>query len=137
MLRYLFDTDHLTMFQHGHVPVARRLLSQPSGSVGISVVTIEEALRGRLAQLGRARDGPARIRQYELLAQSIRLFVQFPMIAFDQASESNFQQFRSIRIGTQDRKIASIALASQLILVTANRRDFARVPGLVLEDWSV
>jgi tRNA(fMet)-specific endonuclease VapC len=69
--------------------------------------------------------------------QSIRLFIQFPVVPFDQVAETNFQQFRPIRIGTQDRKIAAIAVASQLILVTANRRDFSRVPGLVLEDWSV
>jgi tRNA(fMet)-specific endonuclease VapC len=137
MLRYLFDTDHLTLFQHGHVPVARRLTSHPSGAVGISVVTIEESLRGRLAQLARAADGPARIKQYALLEQSARLFIQFPIVPFDQTVETKFQQIRSVRIGTQDRKIASVALASQLILVTANRRDFARVPGLVLEDWSV
>jgi tRNA(fMet)-specific endonuclease VapC len=137
MLRYLFDTDHLTLFQHGHAPVARRMMSHPSDAVGISAVTNEEALRGRLAQLARAADGPARIKQYSLLEQSIRLFVQFPVAPFDQAAETNFQHFRSIRIGTQDRKIASIAVASQLILITANRRDFSRVPGLVLEDWSV
>jgi tRNA(fMet)-specific endonuclease VapC len=137
MLRYLFDTDHLTLFQQGHMPVARRLTSHPPDAVGISVVTIEESLRGRLAQLARARDGPARMKQYSLLEQSIRLFVQFPVVSFGQAAETNFQQFRAIRIGTQDRKIASIAVACQLILVTANRRDFARVPGLVIEDWSV
>ena len=137
MLRYLFDTDHVTLFQHGHAPGARRLASQPADAVGISVVTLEETLRGRLAQLSRARDGPARIHQYKLLAQSIRLFAQFPTVHFDQAAESNFQQHRTVRIGSQDRKIASIALANQLILVTANRRDFAQVPGLTLEDWSV
>ena len=54
MLRYLFDTDHLTMFQRGRASVALRLASQPAGSVGISVVTVEEVLRGRLAQLARA-----------------------------------------------------------------------------------
>jgi tRNA(fMet)-specific endonuclease VapC len=137
MLRYLFDTDHLTLFENGHPSVARRLASQPAQSVGISVVTIEETLRGRLAQLGRAADGPARIYHYELLEQTLIDFTHFPVLSFDQATEAIFQQLRSVRIGTQDRRIASVALASQLILVTANRRDFARVPGLVLEDWSV
>jgi tRNA(fMet)-specific endonuclease VapC len=137
MLRYVFDTDHLTLFENGHSSVARRLASQPARSVGISVVTIEETLRGRLAQLARAADGPARIYHYDLLEQTLIDFTHFPVVPYDQAAETNFQHLRSVRIGTQDRKIASIALASQLILVTANRRDFARVPGLVLEDWSV
>jgi predicted nucleic acid-binding protein len=42
-----------------------------------------------------------------------------------------------IRIGTQYRNIAAIAVANHVILVTANRRDFPRVPGLTLGDWSV
>ena len=117
--------------------MARRVALEPPDAIGISVVTIEESLRGRLAQLARAGDGPARIKQYMLLEQSIQLFAQFPIVSYDQDAETNFQQLRSLRIGTQDRKIASIALAAQLILVTANRRDFARVPSLVLEDWSV
>ena len=137
MLRYLFDTDHLTLFENGHPAVARRLASQSAGSVGISVVTIEETLRGRLAQLARAADGPSRIYRYHLLEQTLIDFGYFPVAPFDQVAELNFQQLRSVRIGTQDRKIASIARAGGLILVTANHRDFSRVPGLVLEDWSV
>ena len=54
MPRYLLDTDHLTLFQHGNVLVGRRVATQPHGGVGISVVTVEEALRGRLASLARA-----------------------------------------------------------------------------------
>jgi tRNA(fMet)-specific endonuclease VapC len=137
MPRYLFDTDHLTFFQHGHPQVARRLTSQSSGAVGISIVTVEEIFRGRLAGLARAKDGPTRIRNYALLEQALLDFVQFPVVRFDQAAEANFQQLRNLRIGTQDLKIASVALAHQLVLVTANRRDFSRVPGLVLEDWSI
>jgi len=137
MPRYIFDTDHLTLFQHGHVLVGRRLRSQPVGAVGISVVTIEETLRGRLAALARASDGPTRIHRYALLEQTIRLFAQFPVVPYGQPAEASFQRVRAVRIGSRDRKIASIALANQLILVTANLRDFARVPGLVLEDWSV
>ena len=54
MLQYLFDTDHLTLFQHGHALVVRRRASHPPWSTGISMVTIEEAMRGRLARLARA-----------------------------------------------------------------------------------
>jgi tRNA(fMet)-specific endonuclease VapC len=137
MPRYLFDTDHLTFFQHGHPQVARRLALQPQGAVGISVVNVEETLRGRLARLARAGDGPTRIRNYFLLEQARLDFAQFLVVPYDTPAEARFQQLHTVRIGTQDRKIASIALACQSIVVTTNRRDFSQVPGLVLDDWSV
>ena len=38
-------------------------------------------------------------------------------------------------IGPNDLMIASIALAHGLTLVTHNAAEFARVPGLKVEDW--
>jgi tRNA(fMet)-specific endonuclease VapC len=137
MLRYLLDTDHLTLYEQGHALVTRRVTSQSPGTVGISVVTIEEALRGRLAALSQARDGPTRITRYAWLARTVRVFTQFENVSYEQPAENEFQRLRSVRIGTRDRKIASIALARNVTLVTRNRRDFGRVPGLTLEDWSV
>jgi tRNA(fMet)-specific endonuclease VapC len=45
-------------------------------------------------------------------------------------------QLRSQPIGPHDLIIASVALAHGLILVTNNVREFQRVPGLRIEDWS-
>ena len=39
MLRYLFDTDHLTCTSSAPCSGGRRLASEPAGAVGISVVT--------------------------------------------------------------------------------------------------
>jgi tRNA(fMet)-specific endonuclease VapC len=36
-----------------------------------------------------------------------------------------------------DTLIACHALAENLILVTNNERDFARIPGLTIENWAV
>jgi tRNA(fMet)-specific endonuclease VapC len=38
-------------------------------------------------------------------------------------------------IGPYDLMIAATALAHDLILVTNNTREFARVAGLQIEDW--
>jgi tRNA(fMet)-specific endonuclease VapC len=40
------------------------------------------------------------------------------------------------RIGEHDTLIAGQAFSRNLILVTANTREFARVKGLIVEDWS-
>ena len=41
------------------------------------------------------------------------------------------------RIGEYDTLIAGQAFARNLILVTANTREFERVKGLIVEDWTV
>jgi tRNA(fMet)-specific endonuclease VapC len=44
---------------------------------------------------------------------------------------------RGKRIGEYDTLIAGQAFARNLILVTANTREFGRVKGLTVEDWTV
>lgn len=51
------------------------------------------------------------------------------------AEEFNRLKKQRVRIGTQDLKIAAIALASDALLLSANLRDFEQVPGLRAEDW--
>lgn len=44
---------------------------------------------------------------------------------------------RSSPIGERDLIITAIALPRSLVVVTHNVREFRRVPGLRVEDWSV
>ncbi len=139
MLQYLFDTDHLTLYDHADVAVWRHFLAQPLGAVGISAVTVEEYLRGRLAALARHQSGPLHVQAFTYLLAALDLFQQFPLVPFDSPCEARYQQLRAmrLRVGSQDLRIAAIALVHSLTLVTRNQRDFARVPGLLLQDWSV
>jgi tRNA(fMet)-specific endonuclease VapC len=139
MLQFLFDTEHLTLFQHRHPRVLQRLAAAPADSVAISAVTVEEVFRGRLAAISRARDGQMRILQYRHLLESLDLVNAFPKSHFDQASENEYQQLRSLRlrVGSQDLKIAAVARANNLTVLSRNRRDFGQVPGLIVDDWSV
>jgi tRNA(fMet)-specific endonuclease VapC len=139
MLRFLLDTDHLTFYQHKHPSLMRQIAVQPAGALGISPVTIEETLRGRLAILARPLTGPAHIQAYNHLVAAVQMFHLFPIVAFDQACENQFQQLYAsrLRVGTHDLKIAAVALANNLTVLTRNRRDFGRIPGVKLDDWSV
>ncbi|HHD64536.1 MAG TPA: type II toxin-antitoxin system VapC family toxin [Desulfobulbaceae bacterium] len=40
-------------------------------------------------------------------------------------------------IGSNDLLIAAHALSTSLTMVTANEREFSRIPGLIVENWLV
>ena len=41
------------------------------------------------------------------------------------------------RVGTNDRRVAAIAIAYNMIVVTRNVRHFEQIGGVRLEDWSL
>ncbi len=59
------------------------------------------------------------------------------IIRLDDAAADEFERLRraGVRVGTQDLKIASIALVHDALLLSANLRHFRRVPGLRVENW--
>lgn len=138
MIIYLLDTDHITLAQHNHPNIAKHILATSPAQLRVSVVTAHEQMRGRLAQVQRAKNNNQLIYTYQLLHQTIKFYHTIPMIDFDTKAATIFEQLNQhkIRIGTLDLRIASIALAVGAILVTRNQKDFKKVPNLIIEDWS-
>lgn len=138
-IRYVLDTDTTSAIQRRQAEVIRRLGDTESGTVAPTVVTLYEQLRGRLAVVNQARSATAVQRAFELLLETRRFFCESEVLPFDAAAADIFQALltQRLRIGTQDLQIAAIALANDAILVTSNQRDFERVPGLRIEDWTL
>ncbi len=65
-----------------------------------------------------------------------RLFDTFAVQSFDQDAAAQYMNIPFKR-GSFDRLIAAHALALGVVLVTNNEADFADVPGLRVENWTV
>jgi tRNA(fMet)-specific endonuclease VapC len=138
--RYILDTDHVTLFQHSNSAIAKRAKAIGGSNIFVTTVTLEEQLRGRLASISRAATKPEQLSiAYENFRRTQLYFCSVNLLNFDNAAYNCYQSLlqQKIRIGTQDLRIAAIALASQAILVTRNQQDFSKVPDLSLEDWTV
>lgn len=73
-----------------------------------------------------------------MLQETLNGFAQAPVLPFDVKSIVIFDEIRSqkIRIATMDLRIAAIAIANNLVLLTRNTKDFIEVPNLSIEDWT-
>lgn len=139
MTLYLLDTDHISLAQRGHSHVIARIVSTPSEQLIVSIVTAQEQLRGRLAQVQQASSIPSLILPYRLLHETILFYLTIPIADFNEQATRIAEDLhrRKMRLGTLDLRIAAIALSIEATLVTRNRRDFEQIPGLAIEDWSV
>ena len=141
-MRYLFDTDHISVLQRksgeSYLRLTDRISRSRPDDFALSVISFHEQCLGANTLINRAKTDAQVIVGYNLLNEILQGFAFAPVLKFDPAAAMFFQGFRSqgIRIGTMDLRIASICLVHDLTLLTSNRHDFEQVPNLQIEDWT-
>lgn len=140
---YVMDTDHLSILQRRTAPhfvhLSSRLRACSAADVYRTIISFHEQVSGWNAHLNRARTQSAVVRAYERYERMIAEYAGSNVLSFDDDASALFDALRRrrVRIGTMDLRIASICLANDMTLLSSNLRDFARVPGLRVEDWTV
>jgi len=130
---YLLDTNHcIFLINHKYPQVGRRLARQKVGAVAVSTITTAELWHGV----------ENRARKEQNQAALGKFLLPLEVLPFD---EKAAQAYGNIRcqlermgkvIGAMDLLIAAHAVSSGAVLVSQNLREFQRVPGLKLEDWT-
>lgn len=137
----LLDTDHLSVLAY---PESRqgellfeRLVASADQQFTATIISAEEQMRGWLAEIRRSRNSEGLVRAYDRLLRLIEFWKQWSILPFDAEAALEFESLRKqrIRVGSQDLRIASIALANRAHLLSANLRDFQRIPNLIVENW--
>jgi tRNA(fMet)-specific endonuclease VapC len=135
----VLDTDHYSELERGSA-AGKRLrarLDRDRPEVAVTVITVEEQMRGWLAEINRHRDLTHQIFPYAELQRHVELLADWLILPWDAEAAASFPRFRreGVRIGSLDLKIACIVLAYDVTLLTRNTSDFSQVPGLRFENW--
>ncbi len=133
-MRYLIDINIcIYIINKRPIDVIRRFKTYEVGEIGISAITVSEL-----------QYGVAKSRHPERSQQRLDEFLApFALVPYDEGAAGVYGTIRSqlerqgLTIGPLDMLIAAQAVSRNLILVTNNTREFERVKGLQLENWTV
>jgi tRNA(fMet)-specific endonuclease VapC len=131
--KFLLDTNICIYIRQRRPPVIlQRFQRLKVGEAAISVITYGELLYG--AEKSEQRE--AAMRQLEELA-TLLLVLPLPVDAGRSygAIRAELEASGQV-IGNNDLWIAAHAKAAELILVTNNEREFRRVSGLEIQNWT-
>lgn len=136
-MSYLLDTNVCIALINGSSEAVRRRFVQAArrGPIpAISSIVAHELWYG-VAKSGRVAQNAHRLTAFLDRAVTVLDYTEQDAHA---AGEIRAALERSgERIGEYDTLIAGQAFSRNLILVTANTREFDRVKGLVVEDWTL
>lgn len=132
-LRYLLDTNIcIFLRKKGHEAMQARTAALPAGTLAMSVITWGELVTGAEKSQQKERT----------LANLQRLRQIVPVLPLAEDVGDHYGAIRGAlemagtKIGANDNWIAAHARALGLTLVTDNTREFTRVPGLTVENWT-
>jgi tRNA(fMet)-specific endonuclease VapC len=131
-MRWMLDTDTCISIIKKHPQVLKKLRGKSVGQVGISSITLGELSFGA-EKSSRSKEA------HEALGDFL---VALEVAGFDDAAAMTYGRVRASLaqkgqpIGPLDTLIGSHALEIDVVLVTHNTREFTRVDGLRLEDWT-
>lgn len=132
-MKYMLDTNICIFIMKKSSEILKRKFSGISeDAVCISSLTFAELMHG--------------IEKSERKAKNMRVLLAFlkniPIISFDSSAAAMYGnvmarlELKGNKIGPIDTLIAGHALSENLTLVTNNTREFERVEGLKVEDWT-
>lgn len=131
MLRYLLDTNICIYGIKNRPEPVRQAFNANAARLCISSVTLAELIYG----------AEKSAKPEHNLAVVEHFTARLDVLPFDDNATGHFGQIRAgleragMPIGAYDMMIAAHARSRGLIVVTNNTREFARVPGLVVENW--
>ncbi len=139
MSLHILDTDILSLYQRGQPVVCQHVMAHPATDLAITVISVEEQLSGWYALLRSISRRDHLAIAYQSLANSIPFLAQLTILPFPESAQLRFEQLVALKLNARkmDLRIAANALEHGAIVGTRNLRDFQRVPGLVVQDWSV
>ncbi|MDO9225807.1 MAG: type II toxin-antitoxin system VapC family toxin [Pseudomonadota bacterium] len=129
--RYLLDTNIVSdLVRHPSGPVVQRIAEVGAERIAISIIVACEI------RFGLAKSGSRR------LAENMeKVMAQIEVLPLEPPIEEHYAEIRATLeragtpIGPNDLLIAAHARALGMILVSDNTDEFARVPGLRIENW--
>lgn len=128
---YLLDNNVMIAALKGRSEVRKRLDFLPRSAIRLSAIVLGEL------EFGAEKSAHGERNRVRLAALVARL----PLVGIDSETTRHYARVRSLLerkgtpIGANDTWIAAQALAIEATLVTNNKREFSRVPGLALENW--
>ncbi len=133
-MRFMLDTNVcIDLIRHRPAGLIRRLQRTEPGEVCVSTITLSELEHGVAKSAMPVRNRLALIEFMAPIAVLPYSGEVPPVYGRIRAC----LEAKGIPIGSLDTLIAAHALAFNLTLVTANEREFKRVPGLQVANWSL
>lgn len=131
--RYLLDTNIcIYIAKHNPPKVRQRFEAHSKGELAVSVVSFGELRHS--AEKSQAKDKNLAV--LARLCEALRV-LELPVDAGARYGEIRAAlESRGQPIGNNDLWIAAHALAADLVVVTHNVRELARVDGLKVENWA-
>lgn len=132
-MKYMLDTN-ICIYAIKHKPdiVIKKFLSHDPEEICISAITYAELMHGVEKSMAVEKNRVA-----------MSLFLSpITILQFDERAAEEYGRIKAdlekkgTPIGPMDTLIAGHARSSGLILVTNNTREFSRVVGLAVEDWT-
>ena len=127
---YLLDTNACIDFLERRSEVLVARIGEAFGKLGVSTISAAELFVG--SQHSTDPDGDRRNLEVFLTSLDVHDFDLTTARTYGHAIRTI-----GVRRKSYDRLIGMQAAALRLVLVTRNGKDFADVPGLKVENWSV
>ncbi len=104
----------------------------------ITIITVEEQFLGWYTRARQAKGDDDIASAYDRTTEFAGFIKQLPIISFTAKAIQDYRQLKALKlnVGKKDLCIAAIGRTLSATVVTGNLSDFARVPGLPVEDWS-